>query len=934
MAALGWSVGGLAAQQLTATVPVGVVVQPNATGGATGADPGPTVEMFENPNLDRFMRRAQAFLDREDYPAAIQVLQDVIEGRSIEVIGEGEHDGADGAAGEHPPGTPPAGSTPPPAATSDPGEAPDSAVRRAARVPDSRRSVVSQDGRLFRPIRRLCHEMLAGLPEIGIQLYRAQYEVAARELLDAAMRSGDPNALEQVAQRYFVTLAAGQAMAMLGDRWLAEGRYRAAAQVLTDLAQLYPASSRNQIGVSVVWCRFKIALCLRLAGERDAAREAVVKLAADFPGETLRIAGELQAVKDLPDDSLFADAMVDVRRTAVDDAGPSWLAEPDKVGSDKPGGDNLGRGAGLLVPLWQYRFANQEPYAEPKVVNDGGVAWDRGDRMATMPFAAQYGPATWLRFSRPARGRAGHVDPDIGVGVQALFLEHFRLRSAGATSGLLAAEGDGADVPPVARDGAPRLRVAVCDYALLRPVEDDARRYVVIGPKVLRPSTQQLLDNSLVAYDRATLAPVWNSTQWQDGDDGLRDATFLAAPTLFGERLLLPALRQDVFTLECIDRSTGRPIWHTLLHAGGTDFVRPPGSPVVVQSGIAYVLTNSGCLAAVDAFGGDLRWIRRYERVDPLRPGGRVERNRIEEPTGLFGQARLPTFLANDLVVGDGLVVIAPCDSRMLICVDGATGAPVWMLDATTKPDIYGVLRTIVGANDTDLFALSDSHLVCISLRGGLQRWAVDLPSWNGAGQGNRGRGQVLGDRVLVPGEREILVYDARHPGAPTRVPLPSFDSSRDPLTGPFDIASDGPWLGVGFQGGVEVFSSRSALRELATLATAPVRRATYLTQAGDREAAAAALTAALAAAPPPGDQQHVASHLLAIVRDQAIDLARTGKAFEGLQALDGIRRHCEPRELRLAWHLARLEVCKEAGDVRVYEREQLSLYDYMEGKG
>ena len=35
--------------------------------------------MFESPNLDRFLRRANMFLDEEKYQQAIKILQSVIE---------------------------------------------------------------------------------------------------------------------------------------------------------------------------------------------------------------------------------------------------------------------------------------------------------------------------------------------------------------------------------------------------------------------------------------------------------------------------------------------------------------------------------------------------------------------------------------------------------------------------------------------------------------------------------------------------------------------------------------------------------------------------------------------------------------------------------------------------------------------------------------
>src|SRR5262245_227486 len=65
-------------------VPLGAVAQAQ---GSVADDPGVAVEMFENPNLDRFLRRAQDFLAREQYASAIEVLQDVIEGRTLEVVG-------------------------------------------------------------------------------------------------------------------------------------------------------------------------------------------------------------------------------------------------------------------------------------------------------------------------------------------------------------------------------------------------------------------------------------------------------------------------------------------------------------------------------------------------------------------------------------------------------------------------------------------------------------------------------------------------------------------------------------------------------------------------------------------------------------------------------------------------------------------------------
>jgi hypothetical protein len=66
------------APQLGVLAPVG--------GEPSDEDPGAVVEMFENPNLDNYLRRARALLERQDFTGAIELLQDVIEGRTVEVV--------------------------------------------------------------------------------------------------------------------------------------------------------------------------------------------------------------------------------------------------------------------------------------------------------------------------------------------------------------------------------------------------------------------------------------------------------------------------------------------------------------------------------------------------------------------------------------------------------------------------------------------------------------------------------------------------------------------------------------------------------------------------------------------------------------------------------------------------------------------------------
>jgi outer membrane protein assembly factor BamB len=617
-------------------------------------------------------------------------------------------------------------------------------------------------------------------------------------------------------------------------------------------------------------------------------------------------------MRDLPADALFARDVANVVpiAPAVD---TSWLADP----------------ANELVPLWQFRFRNPEPYKDPKASSDrNNVVFFDGVTTATMPYAGRYGPATWVTFARDPR------DPQAAP--MAHFLEHYCLRTTDAASGVLLQAGDGTEDPPVAREGHPRVRVAASDFALLRPVDDGERRYVVLGhPRGSTTSVEALKVSTLTAYDSKEGKRVWDSSAWLEGDSGLRDVTFLAAPTVFGERLMLPALRRGRYSLECLDRATGRPLWHAPLHGGGTPFFKAPGVPVVVQSGVAFVATNAGCIAAVDAFTGDLRWIRRYERVDPRRKAPKAKKavnNDMGWGRPQFGNDELAGFLPNDLHVVDGLVIVAPIDSDMLLCLDGATGQPHWMLDGTSRYTPYGKLRSLVGRIGDDLFLVSETHLVGVGASGGLLKWATELPSWNGPKNTGRGRGAIAGGCIVIPGERDLLVYGTDGKLL-RRAPMPAFDASRDPLLGSANVVVDGPWVAVGYQGGVEVFSSKVAIAQVAANVVDPVRKADLQLRAGDADVAIAGLAAALRAAADQEQKQRLGKSLLALTRDRAIALAKPGDAGAALALLDSVHELLVDRPVRMNWHLARVEICKDHGDLRAHEREQNRLYDYMEGR-
>lgn len=913
----------LLGQQVRIVAPVAGAVVPAA--GDADDDIGVNVEMLENPNLARYLRKAQDRLAREEFDKAIQVLQDVIEGRtSVEIdAAVGSQDNAEPGAGDA--ADKPDAKQPDAPATAGEAGAKDkekdkekpAGAANSLQTLDPSQAVFSPDGRIYRPVRRLGQELLATMPAHALSLYQTNYEIPAKDLLDDAIASGEIAGLERVANRYFVTLAAGRAMVLLADRLMYEGRYRAAVQVLHDLVDVYPASNRKQLAVSEVWCRFKIALCMRLAGEIRTAREVAGDVAARFPDESLRITGELQPVKTLADSPVFAD---NTSELSVSDRGAAevtarWL-RPE-----------LQR----LVPLWQVRFTDPTPYKQTPRRNDTGNTIFRmeGQQVNAAPYTFRYGVGTRIGF------RGGEYPTD-----RAVFLDHNRLEVADAFTGLIEKQGDGSDDPGKPKDNQPRSRVPVYDWANMRVVEDEQHYYAIqVYEGRLLNNVNPLKDNSLVAYDKSTMQQSWSSTKWQEGEDGLADVTFLSAPTQYGERLLVPVLRRGVYCMQCIDRSSGRPLWRTPLHMGGSTFYKAPGTPIQVVGGVAYQLTNAGTLAAVDAFAGDLKWVRKYERRHPLRQVARTRKSRSnamlrQQQFGMtFTETEMPSFLPSELICRDGLIIAAPCDSFVLMCLDGASGQVVWMLDQSCGYADFGDMQYVVGANARHLYVATKTDLVCIGLRSGVRLWSRSMPSNDSTTEDWRGRGIVLEDAVLMPNRREVLVYADNGKDDLQRIDLPPFGVGPEPSGGASNLTVSGPWLGVAFEGSVEVFSSAPVLRELAAASQDPLRAADYLMQAGDADAAIDRLDQWLTKAElTPERQAQATSKMLNLARERALAIAAKEPAA-ALALLDRVRSHVADRTVRMYWHVARLDLFKETHDLNAYEDEQQRLYRFMEGK-
>lgn len=883
---------------------VGVVNPANKA--KSSLDEGPTPQMPVSLNIDRHLRKAQGFFDRGQFSSAFRVLQDVIEGRTLTDEGIDE------------PSDPPAG----------PGKDPDSGQGKPSdaappqpfedvwELNSALHAVFSEDERLFRPVRRLCHEMLASLPTDGLSVYRTEFEVGAQSAFEAARDAEDISALEDVYGRFFVTLSAGRALALAGDLRMDRGAFRAALSDYRSLLWTYPEELRSEAGIDEVFIRLKIALCLARLGSQDSAKTELAELAEDHPDRTIRVLGELVAVSSLASHPMFA-ASATASSKGRNRSGTDLAQFP--VDAD-------------LVPLWEHRFTSDKPYRR--------IRDPRNNRRNTfiIGFGGTNGNATGSALS-PERYAPGTstalVDDHI------VFLDHFRVRAHEALSGRMSTASDG-PLTERLKAGAVRARGGAIDFVCGRIIDIGDSIVTIVGPGKKVRGASRLVRNRLVAFDPDTLETRWSS----ENDPALKKLTFLAAPTLHEGKLLVPTMQGGTFGLHAIDAATGKSIYDIVIHRAGTRLARPVASSVVVSQGLAYVCMNAGALAAIDVDTGTLRWTRRYERLHPIRPKpSSLDKGAKASNNNRWGQVveaelkRLPGFAPSDFYAIDGLIILAPSDGGVLHCLDGATGQPVWMLKRLQRvPGASHLSRMsyIVGHDDDHLYVAGEHDLTCIEIRSGVRRWRDILPASAALNGSWRGRGAVTKNAVLLPGAREILVrpIDGAKPDLKwQRIRLPELSIGRDPLEGPFNIGVHGIYLTASYEGGVEVFGTSETLLSAAKSSEDPERRSLLLAQAGDLLGAFSTLEEVDLESFEDDKRQAIIRRTMSLSSELALAMAAHGARKDAIGILKRCRERLTKERDILRWHLSRIEVFRTLGDIEGVGTEQEALYARMEGR-
>ncbi len=115
-------------------------------------------------------------------------------------------------------------------------------------------------------LKATARQMIGELPPEGYQAYELLHGATARRQLQAAIRSGDREAVADVVRRFFHTSAGYEAALVLAEKETDEGHRLAAAELYRELIEAPRAAARFEPQLSIA-----AALNLLAAGQKDDA---------------------------------------------------------------------------------------------------------------------------------------------------------------------------------------------------------------------------------------------------------------------------------------------------------------------------------------------------------------------------------------------------------------------------------------------------------------------------------------------------------------------------------------------------------------------------------------------------------------------------------------------------------------------------------------
>jgi len=629
-------------------------------------------------------------------------------------------------------------------------------------------AVHTTDGILYYPARELCVQELSKLPPAALTIYRATYDVPAERIFKAAMAAPTLDQriekLTEVYDTYLVSSFGDDALDVAANLSLQLGRYFEALALYRRLLEVYPRDSDRDL----VMARTKAAYCAARIGDSQTRDAILDQLIGENPGRRVRIEGKRIAVENLGEHPVMA-VIGGVNLGGSEDwtvAGgdPSRQRIAEDIPEDMPG-----------KPFWSYGLHERDSRFWAPFGKWGRRDYDR--QRAVVPSEptdivsiAHYptvrpvvhnGTVFYKDYAQPISRRlsTGSIEKIIGAIVPSAPRAEGNygpqpLHRARPGTGLSGNSSGGSQYEMAYRwfDYGGSEIVATNDHLLVTQTTKGPTAFLrgrisgAAAPNVLFACRRS---NGVIlwAYDQSGLlfAPSLKTepTQleaWKRDHSRHNFAHFRGPGVVSGGILYTivdekdgPKDQSGGVSLWAMRIADGRVLYRTQLHHH--DEIRtglPGNASVAVAGAVAYVTTNAGIVAAVDALPpGRIRWIRRYERS--FSAPGRGAQKRI-----------FVRFTHNEPIVAGGKIIIAAPDGKFVEAIDAETGLLAWKLSSAELQDVHH----IVGVRGQTL-VLAGTSVCAVDIDKGKVIWSHE---WLGKRKRHPyGRGFVSDKYVYIP---------------------------------------------------------------------------------------------------------------------------------------------------------------------------------------
>lgn len=590
----------------------------------------------------------------------------------------------------------------------------------------------------FVSLRKRSNDLLGLVPAKHRELYELRYGIQAKHQLEKAIEDYDFFQMSQIMNRYFYTRAGFDATMLVGHFHLDNGRPIAAAFCFEKIVSLPEALAIHDPEAS-----FLLAICWMLTGDENRAVEVLQDLKARSPKGKISFQG-----KDVP---LFArdDQARQWLKKLIGDS-PLWsnrkVREWVMYGGNPQRNANSGSGFPLLNPVWSVPTLN-DPSVEKLLKEHLQDLILSGASTVPAIHPIAVGDSVIMRTH----------DQMIGVD----FRTGRRVWSFPSLETDLLNDDSSHDVDELAKVNRDAVRQRLFEDSVYGQMSSDGKTVFAVptpgfagskrfwmtmrgGRRIQHPLANRFY-NELIAVDISRQG----AFKWEvGGKDGLMEpklaeTLFLGPPLPIGDELYAICEQASEIRLVVLEAETGKLKWMQQLAVADTrkksvsrnSTLRLAGAAPSFSDGILVCPTGHGAIVAIDVATRSLLWGFQYVSA-------RAGSQRISPLANSKQRDREPKWKDAPIKLADGAVIYTPVDRRELVCLDLASGRPLWTKEKSL-PWIQREESLFVGAVDKQRLLLVElDSMRAVDMRTGEIAWRVDTAKYghpSGRGYSNDG---------------------------------------------------------------------------------------------------------------------------------------------------------------------------------------------------